>query len=326
MIAAGCSSASGDTSTIGGSTAPPVTTVAPTSVPTTPAITAPAPVTTVPTGGSSAPTTSTTSTTTTTTTTTTSTTTITIVTTVTMPRVTTSIPAFVTISPPSSIPTFDLPPAAVSGLTVEIGGGSLEVIPEWNRNEESDVAEYRLWYSDDPGGQKTLLAEVAHDPNALQPPAYNADGNRIAYVDHGAQIMGKHCYQVSAVDLAGNEGQRSPERCLSVTPSVPTDFSVGPGGGSGEVSIRWTRIPDFDADHYNLWYSEWPGGTKTLLATVAHDPAQIAPPAWNAGGGTTEYIDFPRILEDNRNCYQLSAVDDAGHESARTPELCSTHL
>jgi hypothetical protein len=233
---------------------------------------------------------------------------------------------YATIAPVTTFPSFDLPPAAVSGLTVEIGGGSGEVIPGWDRNTESDVVTYRLWYSDDPGASKTLLAEVAHDPADLQPPAYSM-GHRISYVDLRAQIEGKHCYQVSAVDLGGAEGPRSPEVCFPVTiPSVPGDFVVGLGGGSGEVSIRWTRIPDADADHYNLWYSEWPGGTKTLLATVAHNPSQIASPAWNAGGDTTEYIDYPRILEDNRNCYQISSVDTTGHESARTAERCSTHL
>jgi len=90
--------------------------------------------------------------------------------------------------------------------------------------------------------------------------------------------------------------------------------------------IMWDRIPDVDADHYNLWFSEWPGDTKTLIATVAHNPADLTGPAYDAGGGRTAYIDYPRILEDNRNCYQVSAVDTDGHESLRTGELCSTSL
>jgi hypothetical protein len=223
----------------------------------------------------------------------------------------------------------DPAPAAVEGLTVDIGGGSGEVIPEWDRNGESDVVAYRLWYSDDPGASKTMLAQLAHAPGSLQPPAYN-DGNRIAYVDLRAQIAGKHCYQVSAVDLGGHEGPRSPEVCLPpqtvVTPGTPSGFEVGLGGGSGEVAIRWSRTSDAAVDHYNLWFSEWPGGAKTLLATVARDPANLTGPAYDEGGGTTVYIDFPRTLENNRNCYQLSAVDVGGQEGPRTDELCSTSL
>jgi len=209
---------------------------------------------------------------------------------------------------------------------VGIGGGSGEVIPEWDRNSESDIVAYRLWYSDDPGASKTLLAQVAHEPGSLQPPAYN-NGTRIAYVDLRAQIEGKHCYQVSAVDLADNEGPRSPEVCLPITPTtVPTSFEVGTGGGSGEVAITWKRIPDADANHYNLWFSEWPGGTKILLATVAHNPASLTGPAYDAGNGKTMYIDYPRMLENDRNCYQLSAVDTDDHESARTAEQCLSGL
>jgi len=312
VVAAGCAT-SGDDGASSQMTAPQGSTVATVvTVPVTTTATS-TPTTTAP------PTTVTTAQAPTTTTTTAATTTTLAVTTSTM--------TYTTVAPVTTFPVFDLPPAAVGGLTVEIGGGSGEVIPEWDRNSESDVATYRLWYSDDPGATKTLLATVAHDPADVQLPAYNSPGNRIAYVDLRAQIEGKHCYQVSAVDVGGNEGPRSPEVCFPVTvPSVPGDFEVGLGGGSGEVSIRWTRITDADADHYNLWYSEWPGGTKTLLAAVAHNPAQIASPAWDAGGGTTEYIDYPRILEDNRNCYQISSVDTTGHESARTAERCSTHL
>lgn len=201
------------------------------------------------------------------------------------------------------------------------------MIPEWDRNGESDMSAYRLWYSDDPGASKALLAELPHDPSALPPPAYNPGGNRIAYVDLRAQIEGRHCYQVSAVDNNGHEGSRGTEVCLPATPpSVPTGFGVDMGGGSEEVMIIWSRIPDPDAASYNLWFSEWPAGTKSLLASIAHNPTSLVGPAYDAGGGRTAYIDFPRTLENNRNCYQISAVDTDGHESARTGEACLSGL
>ena len=221
----------------------------------------------------------------------------------------------------------DPAPGIVGGLTVEIGGGSGEVIPEWNRNTEPDLDLYRIWYSDDPGVSKALLAEIPHDTSALPGPAYDAGGGRTAYVDLRAQIEGKHCYQVSAVDGAGHEGQRSAEVCLpAAPPAAPSGFDVGIGGGSGEVMIIWSRGSAPDTDSYLLWFSGVPGDSKALLATVAHDPTALVAPAYNAGGGRTAYIDFPRSLENDRNCYQISAIDDGGNESPRTGELCLSGL
>lgn len=238
---------------------------------------------------------------------------------------TTTVPTTTTSTTTTTAP--DPAPGIVGGLTVEIGGGSGEVIPEWDRISEPDIALYRLWYSDDPGATKALLAEVPHDTSALPGMAYDAGGGRTAYVDLRAQIEGKHCYQVSAVDSASHEGQRSTEVCLpTVPPATPSGFDVGIGGGSGEVMVIWSRVSAPDTASYLLWFSELPGGAKSLLATVAHDPAALVGPAYNAGGGRTAYIDFPRSLENGRNCYQVSAIDSADNESPRTGELCLSGL
>ena len=245
----------------------------------------------------------------------------------TAPTTTTSTPTTTTTTPTTTTTALDPAPGTVGGLTVEIGGGSGEVIPEWDRNTEPDLDLYRIWYSDDPGASKALLAEIPHDTSALPGPAYDAGGGRTAYVDLRAQIEGKHCYQVSAADGAGHEGQRSIEVCLpAVPPPTPSGFDVGIGGGSGEVMIAWSRGSAPDATSYLLWFSEVPGGSKALLATVAHDPAALVAPAYDAGGGRTAYIDFPRSLENDRNCYQISAIDDGGNESPRTGELCLSGL
>lgn len=90
--------------------------------------------------------------------------------------------------------------------------------------------------------------------------------------------------------------------------------------------IIWSRVAAPDTASYLLWFSDLPGGSKVPLATVAHDPAAIDGPAYDAGGGRTAYIDFPRSLENNRNCYQISAIDAGGNESPRTGELCLSGL
>ena len=109
-------------------------------------------------------------------------------------------------------------------------------------------------------------------------------------------------------------------------PPTPSGFEVGIGGGSGEVMIIWSRVAAPNTSAYLLWFSELPGGAKALLATVAHDPTGLVGPAYDAGGGRTAYIDFPRVLENDRNCYQISAVDAGGHENPRTGELCLSGL
>lgn len=213
-------------------------------------------------------------------------------------------------------------------MTVGIGGGSGEVIVEWDRGSESDLDRYNVWYSLVPGGTKTHLDFVNHDPSAIGPPAYNAGSGRTAYVDFPrAQAEGTECYQISAVDTGSNEGARTGEVCLPITPpSVVSGFTVGIGGGSGEVFLTWVRGPEPDIDHYNLWYSELPGGRKMLLDSVAHDPGALSAPAYNIGGGVTGYIDFPRDLVNDKQCYQIAAVDAASNEGARTVEQCLSGL
>jgi hypothetical protein len=243
-------------------------------------------------------------------------------TTTTAPPTTTSTSTTTTMAPP------DADPDVVTNVTVSIGGGSGEVIVEWDRGSESDLDRYNVWYSLAPGGPKTHLDIVNHDPSAIGPPAYNAGSGRTAHVDFPrAQAEGTECYQVSAVDAASQEGARTTEACLLTTPpGAVSGFSVSIGGGSGEVFLTWARGPEPDIDHYNLWYSELPGDPKILLDSIAHDPGSLSAPAYNVGAGVTGYIDFPRDLTNDKQCYQISAVDAASNEGARTVELCLSGL
>lgn len=209
-----------------------------------------------------------------------------------------------------------------------MGGGSGEVIPIWDRGTEPDLDRYNVWYSLVPGAGKALLDSVNHDVTALSGPAYDAGAGRTAYVDFPrAQAEGTECYQISAVDSAGNEGGRSVEVCLpSLPPNAVSEFTVGIGGGSMEVFIQWRRNGEPDMDHYKLWYSELPGQPKALLDAITHSASALTSPAYDAGGGLTAYVDFPRSLANDLQCYQISAVDTNGNESARTAELCLSGL
>lgn len=240
--------------------------------------------------------------------------------------VTTSTSSTTTTPPPTTAP--DPAPGPVTNLTVGIGGGSGEVMVEWDRGSESDLDHYNLWYSLAPGGAKALLGAVNHDPSTIGSPAYDAGSGRTAYVDFPrAQAEGTECYQVSAVDTASNEGSRTGELCLPVVPpAAVSGFIVGIGGGSGEVFLKWTRSPEPGIDHYNIWYSELPGSTKSLFDTVAHDPGSLSPPAYSIGTTEIGYIDFPRNLVNETQCYQISTVDIDTDEGPRTPERCLSGL
>lgn len=96
------------------------------------------------------------------------------------------------------------------------------------------------------------------------------------------------------------------------SPSVPqvTGLTAGLSGGSEEVFVEWDASTDPNLDHYTLYYSENPGEEKTLLSEVPPDE--------------TSYIDFPRDLTEGTNCYEVTAVNTDGNESARSDEACFT--
>lgn len=90
-------------------------------------------------------------------------------------------------------------------------------------------------------------------------------------------------------------------------PPKVTGVKVTVGGGSGEVYIQWTASSASDLDHYQLLYSENPGGAKSHLDNVA---------------GATWYVDYPRDLTAGINCYVIRAVDAGGHASPASNEVC----
>lgn len=94
------------------------------------------------------------------------------------------------------------PPGQITGVEATLGGGSGEIAVSWQPATEPDVALYNIYYSESPGGTKSLLE--AFDAAAAQP-----------FIDFGrSQSVGLDCYQVSAVDTEGNEGPRSVEACF----------------------------------------------------------------------------------------------------------------
>lgn len=205
----------------------------------------------------------------------------------------------------------DDPPPQVTGLSVTTGGGSGEVAVFWDTSPDLDVVDYNVWYSYVPGGTKTLVVNPYVGPEPTT-------GNRWWIVDWFVSLdPGYDCYQVSAIDMAGQEGPRSAEACFDHVPGPPsqvTGIYATTGGGSGEIAVIWDEVPEADVNDYNVWHSYLPGATKTLL-DPDYGPVPISGNRW-------EIIDYPYALNPGYDCFQVSAVDLSGNEGPRSAEAC----
>jgi hypothetical protein len=208
----------------------------------------------------------------------------------------------------------DTPPVQVTGVSVTTGGGSGEIAVFWNTSPELDIDHYNVWYSYVPGYTKTLVTDPYLGPEPTT-------GNRWWIVDWPLSLdSGYDCYQVSAVDMAGQEGPRSAEACFDAIPGAPsqvTGVTATTSGGSGEIAVYWDEVPEADVADYNVWYSESPGGAKTLIADPYYGPQPTTGSRWYI-------IDYPRSLTVGGDCYQISAVDLSGNEGPRSAEACFT--
>lgn len=94
-----------------------------------------------------------------------------------------------------------------------------------------------------------------------------------------------------------------PPTAPPTTPQPPgqvTDLTAEPGGGSGEVSLKWDAVPG--AAQYRIYRSSTQGVTGSLVATA----------------NTNEYVDVPGA----HSYYQVSAVSSNGLEGERSVEVC----
>lgn len=142
--------------------------------------------------------------TTTTSTTTTSSTTLTTTTLAPTTTTTSPPPTTTTTAAPTTTASQDPPPAKVTGVSAGLSGGSEEIFVSWDASAAADLDHYNIYFSVDPGASKTLLVMVP--------------GTETDYIDYPRDLTeGINCYQVSAVDGGGHEGQRSDEACFSAS-------------------------------------------------------------------------------------------------------------
>jgi len=105
-------------------------------------------------------------------------------------------------------------------------------------------------------------------------------------------------------------------RALDSPPTIVTGLIATLTGGSGEIYVSWDANPESDIDHYNVWFSELPGDTKTLVTEPYYQGPTVEP------SGRIAIVDWPRAQTAGESCYQISAVDTGGLEGPPSVEDC----
>ena len=116
-----------------------------------------------------------------------------------------------------------------------------------------------------------------------------------------------YCYQVCALDAAGNRSAMAGPRCVytgdGTKPARPSGLTLSLTG-AGTLSLSWSAATDdVGVTGYRLYRD------GALLATTPG----------------LAFADEP-LAPLTRYCYAVAAVDGAGNESERTSEACATTL
>jgi chitodextrinase len=149
--------------------------------------------------------------------------------------------------------------------------------------------------------------EVARDGAAL------GSAPATSFSDAGVLPGTTHCYTVVAVDTAGARSPASAPTCATTPadagpPSTPGLTTTAEG--TTTVTLRWSAVADDSAVAAYRVYRE-----GALLRSVA------ANTSGDAYGYATQ---DPGLSPYTQYCYQLTAVDVVGNESAPSPRACVT--
>jgi hypothetical protein len=144
------------------------------------------------------------------------------------------------------------------------------------------------------------------------------DGTKVLDLDASARSatgparaeLSTHCYQVSAVDSAGNESAKSANACVTfpdlTPPSVPTGFSSYLEVAAKCLFLDWAPSTDNGTVQEYRIYSAWTHlGTPSLVQTLDPTP------------DTNGRVKMPvQCWFDGLKTYWVTAVDAYGNESA----------
>jgi chitodextrinase len=127
------------------------------------------------------------------------------------------------------------------------------------------------------------------------------DGNALRASAAGLAPSTNHCFELMAVDRAGNRSAPASACATTAEPGVPAGPTVVRGEAKAPtmVVLKWDSSPDPDV----VYTVYWDNGKK-IGATSA-----------------TQYT-VAGLRSGERRCYRVAAMDVAGKESPRTIETC----
>ena len=127
--------------------------------------------------------------------------------------------------------------------------------------------------------------------------------------DAGLSPSTNYCYQVSAIDAAGNESGKSSHACATTqaaadtqAPTVPTNLSAT-AVSSNQINLSWTASTDNVGIAGYKVYSSAGSYLKSVTVTST---------SMTGLNASTQY------------CYRVSAYDAAGNESGQSSQACAT--
>lgn len=115
----------------------------------------------------------------------------------------------------------------------------------------------------------------------------------------------------------------APATAPTTAPTTTTTLVLGPvmglevtlGGGSEEVAVTWDPNPEPYVDHYDVYFSQTPGGAHAFVRSITDDSLSPTP-------GRPGYVDHPRDQTVGMTCYLVRAVDVGGGEGPFSDEEC----
>lgn len=163
-----------------------------------------------------------------------------------------------------------------------------QVLITWSAPFGERPADYRI-FRDGVG----LSTQVA--------PAADGSGS---YLDTTTQ--GLHSYQVSSLDLAGNESAPTDPTALArATPPAPPANSTATINGFGQIQVSW-QAGSTDTARFALYRATFSAASVAGLPRLS--PNAVSP-----------FLDSPPVDAVYR--YYVTALDSVGNESAPAPEL-----
>lgn len=135
--------------------------------------------------------------------------------------------------------------------------------------------------------------------------SYLTDSKTATVPDRGLQADTRYCYKVTAVDETGKESVMSNESCAKTPalpppppPPAPINLTAKPASES-QIDLAWNAVKG--ATGYNIYRD----GPYVAASAKANVPDQ-------------------GLKASTKYCYQVTATDKGGRESAKSNEACAT--